>query len=391
MTQRFPAQDQVAIVGVGTTPYARDSGKSELAMAVEASRSAIRDAGLSAKDIDGLSGSWVRAELMQSALGIPACTWYSNTVPPPFHLQLVAAMSAVFTGLCHTALVYHSAYRLSSSRSAAPDPFRAARASVLSAVLKPPTPFPDTIAPVVCYATWAERYLHDYGAKRESLGYIALNSRSNAALNEHALQRKAMTMDDYLDAPVIYEPLNLLDMDYGIDGADALVITTAERAKDCPHIPVLIHAAALGQTDHPIEEDLPDLSRTGQTIAADALWSRTELTLDDVDVFYPYDGFTIIALKWIESVGYCKTGEAGGFLEDNWDSTESRIRIAGRVPVNTHGGSLSEGATQGAGHIREAVMQLRGETGARQAAPANAALVAGGGFFFNAGALVLRV
>jgi acetyl-CoA acetyltransferase len=382
-------QDQVAIVGVGTSPYARDRGKSELAMVVEASRNAIRDAGLTAKDIDGLSGSWVRAELVQSALGIPACTWYANTVPPPFHLQVIAAMNAVFAGMCETVLVCHSAYRMSGS-AAARDPFRAARASVLKAVLPQPSPWPDSIAPTLCYATWASRYLHDYGGKREHLGYIAINGRSNAALNEHAVLRDPISMEDYLAAPVIHEPLNLLDMDYAIDGADALVITTAERAKDGPNTPVIIHAAVLGQTDHAVEEDLPDLESTGQKVVHDNLWSRSELSLDDVDVFFPYDGFTIIALKWIESVGYCGPGEAGAFLEENWNTEANRIEIGGRVLVNTHGGSLSEGASQGAGHMREAVLQLRGQAGARQAANVATALVAGGGFFFNAGALLLR-
>jgi acetyl-CoA acetyltransferase len=179
-------------------------------------------------------------------------------------------------------------------------------------------------------------------------------------------------------------------MDYAIDGADALVITTAERAKDGPNTPVIIHAAVLGQTDHAVEENLPDLESTGQNVVRDNLWSRSELSLDDVDVFFPYDGFTIIALKWIESVGYCGPGEAGAFLEDNWNTETNRIEIGGRVLVNTHGGSLSEGASQGAGHVREAVLQLRSQAGARQIANATTALVAGGGFFFNAGALLLR-
>jgi acetyl-CoA acetyltransferase len=377
----------VAIVGIGTTPYARDRGKSDLAMVVEACRNAIRDAGMTAGDIEGLSGSWVRTELVQSAMGIPACTWYLNILIPPFHLQVMAAVNAVFSGACETALVYHSMFRsAASSRSAASDPFRAGR----ELSLKPPSPFPDTIFAIPCYSTWTNRYLHDAGAGREHLGYIAINSRTNAAFNDHALLREPMTMDEYLAAPMIRDPLTRLDMDYPIDGADALVITTAERARHCPHPPVLIHAAAMGQTDHAVEEDLPDLASSGQKVVHDKLWARSELTLDEVDVFLPYDGFTIMALKWLESVGYCAPGEAGPFLEDNWDRAENRIRIGGRVLVNTHGGSLSEGGSQGAGHIREAAVQLRGAAGERQVPGARHALVAGGGFFFNAGALLLR-
>jgi acetyl-CoA acetyltransferase len=109
-----------------------------------------------------------------------------------------------------------------------------------------------------------------------------------------------------------------------------------------------------------------------------------------MDVVLPYDGFTIIALCWLENLGYCKPGEAGPFLESHWDESQGRVLIDGRIPLNPHGGSLSEGATQGAGHVREAVVQLRGQAGVRQVPGAAAALVALGGFFFNAAALVLR-
>jgi acetyl-CoA acetyltransferase len=371
-------KDRVAIVGVGTTRYERESSRSELALALAACRNAIADAGLTAADVDGISGSWLRAETVQGALGIPRCTWYANTVPPPFHLQVVAAVHAIAAGACETALVYHASRR-------------APRRGLLRAVLPPPSPWPDSIAPTAAYATWASRYLHDYGATREHLGLVAVNGRTNAGLNEHAALSEPMTMADYLAAPLIHAPLGRLDMDYGIDGADALVLTTSERALEGPHRPVLVHAAALGQTRYAVEENLPDLAHSGLDVAGEALWSRSDLSLGDVDVFFPYDGFTIIALKWIEAAGWCAPGEGAALLEDSWVEGERRLRIGGRVLVNTHGGSLSEGATQGAGHVREAVVQLRGAAGARQVPGAEVALVAGGGFFFNAGALLLRI
>ncbi|MET0830391.1 MAG: hypothetical protein ABWY26_12765 [Microbacterium sp.] len=387
MATRYPIQDKVAIVGVGTTEYSRDSGQSELGLVASASRAAIRDAGLTAADIDGIAGSWVRAELAQSALGIPSVNYYLNTILPPFQQQVIAGMNAVFAGLCETVLVYHCGYRLAgASRSAAADPFRVPRRSKL----RPLSPFPDTINGTACYATWASRYMHDYGATKEHLGYIAVNNRTNASQNPHAAQRSPITMEDYLSARMIREPLNLFDMDFPVDGADALVITTAERAKDLPNTPVLIHAAVEGQTAHAVEEDMPDLTDTGLKAAADALWARTDLTLDDVDVFNPYDGFSIISLKWFESIGYCGEGEAAAFVEDNWNAERNRIEINGRVLVNPHGGSLSEGASQGAGHIREAVRQLRGEGTGIQVENAKTALVTPGGFFYNAGALLLR-
>jgi acetyl-CoA acetyltransferase len=120
------------------------------------------------------------------------------------------------------------------------------------------------------------------------------------------------------------------------------------------------------------------------------LKQTSDLWLDDVDVFLPYDGFTIITLGWIENLGWCPPGGAGKWLEANWDGEHDRILVDGRIPVNPHGGSLSEGATRGSGHLREAVVQLRGEAGERQAPGARTALVVPGGFFFNSQGLILR-
>jgi acetyl-CoA acetyltransferase len=132
------------------------------------------------------------------------------------------------------------------------------------------------------------------------------------------------------------------------------------------------------------------LEATGQPLAARDLRAKSDLWLDDIDLFFPYDGFSIVALRCFESYGFCRPGEAGKFLADNWDTVANRIMINGRVPVNTHGGSLSEGGSQGAGHLREAVTQLRGQAGHRQVPGARVALLTPGGFFFNAQGLVLR-
>ncbi|MGH9259002.1 MAG: thiolase C-terminal domain-containing protein, partial [Acidimicrobiales bacterium] len=112
--------------------------------------------------------------------------------------------------------------------------------------------------------------------------------------------------------------------------------------------------------------------------------------IDDVDVYFPYDGFSIITLSWIENAGFCGPGEAGEFIKANWDDEGSRMLFGGRIPVNPHGGALSEGGTQGSGHVREAVHQLQGLAGSRQVAGAETAIVTGGGFFFNAQGLTLR-
>jgi acetyl-CoA acetyltransferase len=240
------------------------------------------------------------------------------------------------------------------------------------------------------YAAWAMRYLDAFCRDRTDLGRVAVNGRSNAARNPEAVLRDPLSMEQYLAGRMVREPLCLFDMDLPIDGADAFVITTAERAADLPQHPVLVHALAMGMAAHPEEHLTADFARTGQAVSAAALRARSDLWIDDVDVLFPYDGFTVITLRCLETLGFCGDGEAGDFLAENWNPVEDRVLVKGRVPINPHGGSLSEGGTQGAGHVHEAVLQLRGEAGERQVTDARSALLAPGGLFFNAQGLVLR-
>ncbi len=386
---RNPARDEVAFAGVGTTPYVRDAGgRSAAALACDAARSAIEDAGIDRIEIDGICGSSVPTVTVQAALGLPSVTWWSNS-SLPFSLLVIEAMNAVYSGACTTALVYHASLRgAGASASAAADPFRIHNASdshghnVHMAAESPSGTFG--------YSAWAQRYLDEYRTGRETFGMIAVNGRTNAGGNPHALFRTPLTMDDYLGARMIREPLCVLDMDPPVDAADAFIITTAERARDLPHRPVALHAASSGRTDRPYADQLESYTRSGKEVVAQRLWAKSELALSDVDVFFPYDGFSIMAVSWIEAVGYCQSGEAGPFLSKHWSAEEDRVLIDGRVPINTHGGSLSEGATQGAGHFREAVNQLRGEAGPRQVPAAQVALVTPGGFLWNATGFVLR-
>lgn len=395
-TARNPARDQVAIVGLGRSPYARDrSGCTPGSLVIEACVAAARDAGIGASDIDGICGSMVSAQYVQAALGIPRVSWFANP-QAVIGNQVVAAVAAVHSGVCDTALVYHHAYRLPwASRSAAQDPMRR-RATIGVADARSwwgtshVDTGPNSMFGANAYAAWANRYLHDYGYGRETLGLIALNSRSNAARNDNAVYREPLTMESYLDGRMVRDPLSVYDMDIPIDGSDAFIVTTTERARDLPQPPVLIHAATLGHTDYGSEEQLRDLDHAGQMVVTERLWARSELTLADVDVFYPYEGFSNIALAWFENVGYCGRGEGGAFVADNWVADEQRIMIGGRIPVNSHGGSLSEGGTQGAGHLYEACLQLRGAAGVRQAPKADVALVTPGGYYFNSQGFLLR-
>lgn len=385
---RNPMKDQVAIAAAATTGFrAANAPTSQTELAARACIDVIRQAGLTAGDIDGLCGSWPSSAELQSALGLPRITWSGNPqIPMVDHVATAAA--AVHAGLCDTALVYHAAYRAAwNTGSALKDPFRRAATPGLN----DPPRRPETMASSVGYAGWAARYLHEYGLTRDDLAVVALNARANAADNPAAAKREPLTLDDYRNARMIRWPLGLYDMDVAVDGADAFIVTTAERARDLPLPPVLIHAAVLGQASPTEEDQTVSLRHHGQQVVVETLKRKSDFWIDGVDVYFPYDGFTPIALNWIENAGWCGPGEAPAFLRAHRLATNPRVMIDGRIPVNPHGGSLSEGATQGSGHIREAVHQLQERAGARQAPDAKTALITAGGFFFNAQGLMLRV
>jgi acetyl-CoA acetyltransferase len=383
-----PIQDTIAIAGVGTTGFSRALDRSPLALALEASTRAIRDAGLGPRDVNGVVSlaepGAPGPQALAAALGIPEVTHFSSPSPVVM-FSIIDAMNAIFAGSCDTVLVCSAMLRLPwSSRSAANDPFRRhfGGAAMGGAM-------PESIRMAPAYAAWASRYIHEYGATREPFGRIAINGRTGAAHNELAAMRAPLTLADYLEARMVREPLCMLDMDVPVDGADAFVLTGAGRARSLPQPRVLIHAATVGLVDAN-DEDQASLQRHGQHVVVRALRERSELWLDDVDVYFPYDGFTIITLGWLENTGWCRPGGAAKFIAEHWDETANRLLIRGRIPVNPHGGSLSEGATRGTGHLREAVMQLRGQAGARQVPGARTALVTPGGFFFNSQGAVLR-
>jgi acetyl-CoA acetyltransferase len=383
---RNPMKNRVAIAAAATTGFvAKNSARSQTSLAAQVAIDVIRACGLSKDDVDGLCGSWPATQELQSALGLPRLTWSGNPMIPLVD-HVATAAAAVHAGLCETVLVYHAAYRAAwNTGSALKDPFR----RIATPGLTDPQPGPETMAASVGYTGWASRYIHEFGVKREDFGIVAINARASAARNPNAAMREPMTMDDYLNARMIREPLCLYDMDVAVDGGDAFIVTTAERARDLALPPVLINAAVLGQVAPNEEDQTISLRANGQHVVVDTLKAKSDFWIDDIDVYFPYDGFTPITLNWIENAGWCKPGEAGAFLRDHWDSAEGRVLIDGRIPVNPHGGSLSEGATQASGHIREAVHQLQGLAGERQVPNAERALITAGGFFFNAQGLTL--
>jgi acetyl-CoA acetyltransferase len=387
---RNPIKDQIAIVGVASTGFTRDGDRPRDSLVAEACIGAIKDAGVSKQDVDGVCGTLPSAHRVVSMLGLPEVTHYTNQTPP-FVYTIEDAMNAIFAGSADVVLAYHAMYRSPAvSRAAAGDPLRRNLGWAGAPAARVWRFDPESVEGSVGYTAWASRYIHEYGTRREHLGYIAVNDRTNARANPLAAMRDPLTMEDYLAGRMVRDPLCVYDMDVPVDGADAFVLTTAERARDLTDDPVLIHAATNG-TSAPNEEDqIPDLGHHGQQVVVKELREKSDLWLPDVDVYFPYDGFSFITLSWIENVGWCGPGEGGAFIESNWDKDADRILIDGRIPVNPHGGALSEGATQGSGHIREAVVQLRGQAGDRQVPDARTAFLTPGGFFFNAQGLILR-
>lgn len=214
-----------------------------------------------------------------------------------------------------------------------------------------------------------------YGTTKEQLGWLAINSRRNAALNPLAAYRRPMTMEDYLSSRPVSTPFSLFDCDVPVDGSIALVISHADYAKDCQNRAVSVEAVggAYGSGGWFHRQDFPKMASSE---AAQQMWSRTDLTPSDVDVAELYDGFTFLTFAWLEALGFCGDGEAGPFVEG-----ATRITLDGALPLNTYGGQLSAGRMHGYWLLHEACLQLRGQAGERQVAhrPEVAVAAAGGG------------
>jgi acetyl-CoA acetyltransferase len=235
---------------------------------------------------------------------------------------------------------------------------------------------------------WCRRHMVRYGTTSEQLGHVAVEFRKNAARNERAMKRQPITLADHQASRMIVDPFHLLDICLESDGACAVLVTSAERARDLRHKPVYIMGAAYGGGPNQ-GDDLfdairwPDHTQNFTKYIADELWSSAEVSPDDVDVAEIYDCFTYTVIMGLEGLGFCPPGEGGRFVEDGGIAFESKL------PVNTHGGLLSEAYIHGFNHVFEAVEQLRGTAGPRQVADAEIALTTAGAMTCGS-ALVLR-
>ena len=192
-------------------------------------------------------------------------------------------------------------------------------------------------------------------------------------MNPRAVLREPLTMDDYLSSRMIVPPLRVFDCDYPVNCAAAVVITTAERARDLRRPVILVDAMTWSTGPRVDWVFVDDFLYGGEFATAERLWERSSVTVDDIDVAQIYDGFTTITVSWIEALGFCGRGGFG-----DWVDGGKRIGPGGQLPMNTSGGQLAEGRVHAMGLLNEAVLQLRGECGERQVEGARVALVASG-------------
>ena len=378
-------RDKAAVSGVGETRYARESDKSQLALTLEASLNAIVDAGLDPKDIDGVIpyvGGGIVAEDFITNFGLSDLRYSAQTpmggASPVAALQ--SAAMAVATGVANHVLVALGRGSISGGRITS----RLAEMPQMRLVSEFEMPI-GTNAPAQFYAHMARRHMELYGTTSEHFAEIAMTCRQNAELNDRAMMRKPMTLADHQNSRMIADPFRLFDCSLESAGAAAVVVSSAERAKDLSHTPVFISGVAEGHPDSPSAiTQRPDLTRIGIARAAPIAFAMADVTHADIDVAEIYDCFTYIVLCQLEDMGFCAKGEGGDFIANG------RIRLDGELPINTHGGLLSEAHIAGMNHIVELVRQLRGDCGERQVAGAEIGLVTGFGDLGDGSIAIMR-
>jgi acetyl-CoA acetyltransferase len=383
---------RACISGAAQSDIGRRLGRDPFELTLDACLAAIADAGLTTKEIDGISTypgpmevppgfSGAGAYDVMDALRIN-CGWYNGGLETSGQLgSVINACLAVASGLANHVLCFRSVWEGTAQgdkgRSAvmpgggggSGKPFRA------SGFMEWTLPFSAPSA-AIWIGMFAQRHFHQYGTTREQLAWIALNARRNAELNPKAVYRDPMSMDDYMAARMITTPFCLFDCDAPCDGATAVIVSRIDRAGDLRKEPLRVEAVGSAIGGRPSWDQFDDLSTMALRDAGKQLWTRTDLKPSDVQLLEAYDGFSFITMSWIEALGFCKVGESGPFIDGG-----QRIARDGELPLNTQGGQLSGGRLHGYGFIHEAAVQMWGEAGDRQVPrqPEVAVAAAGGG------------
>lgn len=390
-------QDKCAIVGVGSTPYymrGQSHPRTINELVGTAILAACDDAGLDVKQIDGFayysgaSAGYVdkmdTASLMEM-LGIPEVGFTAALTSGGGGSAGAAglATAAIMNGDANYVVTVMALQQLSVRLGTV---FGAVAPSPENSFLQPS----GLVGPGHLMSVLARRHMHLYGTRREAFGEIVVSQRANAVNRPTAVRRTPLTLEQYFESPMLADPLCRLDFCLETDGAVAYITAASDRAKDLKQKPVYIHAAKHGGANDWGRAfawmGMPDptFSSSGHKAVADRLWEAAGIGPKDIDVALIYDHFSPMVLMQLEDYGFCEKGEGGPFVESG------AIRYGtGSIPVNTHGGQLSEGYIIGATHVREAVEQLRG-VAVNQVEDAEFALVTGGPASLPVSGMVLR-
>ncbi|MBD9423566.1 thiolase [Achromobacter sp. ACM04] len=365
---------KTAVVGVGQAGLGQARGYTEQEVLAQAAMAAIADAGLSLKDIDGittcssLSPMWAMSVV--EYLGIRPTFLDSTMIGGSSYVaHLLPAMHALASGQCNAVLVcYGSTQRTAkfnradltrARKSLDPQPYE--------------TPY-DPPLPVAAYALAASRHMHQYGTTRKQLSEVAVAARKWAQLNPDAAMREPLSLADVEAARPVCEPFTVRDCCMVSDGAGAFVLTRSDRARDCARKPVYVMGNATAVWNRQVSS-MHDLTVTAALESGRRCYEMAGVSAKDMDLAMLYDAFTINTILFLEDLGFCQKGEGGAFVDDG------AIAPGGRLAVNTNGGGLScvHPGMYGVFLMVEAVRQLRGECGARQLKDPNLALVHGNG------------
>lgn len=349
---------QVAVAGIGQTDYSRDSGRSELVLTLQAITAALDDAGLQPSDVDGLMRWSVDTSAegeVATNLGIPDLAWFGEVSQAGnVGAALVAhAASAIHAGLANVVVIYRGVNGRSGRRYGRGDVTgRGGRGGGAFT-----EPF-GLLVPQHMLAMQARRRMHELGTTSRQFGMVAVSEREHANRNPQAtFFDTPLTIDDHQNSRLIVEPFHLFDCCLETDGGGAIVLTSADRARDLPQSTVLIRTAA--QAGYSGAREYID---TSALALGRRLWDQAKLDPSEIDVVQIYDHFAPFVIFALEDYGFVPRGEGGPFVESGgirWDG--------GTLPVNTSGGHLSEAYLQGMNHLIEGVRQARGTSTAQVA------------------------
>ena len=377
-------RDKTAIVGVAHSPCSKDLGVPPQVFTRDTCLQAIADAGLEPSDVDGICAMGGAPEpspleTMQM-LGLDGVQYYGGALGGGVGPSVVAqAAMAVAAGVCDVAL----AYRTMTAPRAGDGTYNymgaMAGASGTSAFT-----LPYGLGVFMQYfAPWYQRRRLVDGVTDEQMGAYVVAMRDNASRNPHAALGVPITIEDYLASRYVCEPLRLFDSDLPVDVCGAVVVTSAERARDLKQPPVYVSGISTGTGPKPDMIFWHDYDESAYAWAGRRIWKNAGMGPDDMDFAMLYDGFAPLVLYGLSELGFCERGETGAFLGDG------EHLAGGRLPLNPHGGNNSEGRSHAIGHVVEAALQLRGQAGERQLPDVHATVVNGGAITLS-GAIVLR-